>query len=383
MEIGNDVYMQFAGVADGGKIQIEPAKQKNVDTGWGLERILCFVNGKKSVYETELFAPAIDILTNAGVKSEREKRIIAEHTRAAAVIISDGVVPSNSGAGYVLRRLIRRAVRNANTNNLPADIYEKLIRFYNSYLEFDFKTVMPIFSAEVAKFEKTIQNGLKEFENHAKRGKTIDGKLAFYLYETYGFPIELTAEMAHERGAAVNMDEYNAAKAEHSQKSREASVTAGAFRGGLANDGTETVKLHTCAHLLLAVLRKNFGNDVMQKGSNITPERLRLDFSCRKIEAAELVKIQNEVNEIIAKRLDVTVREMPIAEARKIGAVGAFGDRYGDIVKVYTIGGAKNPVSMEICGGPHVKNTAELGKFVIQKEEAVGAGVRRIKAVLQ
>jgi len=395
-ELGNDVYMQYVGEQTDKGIVLRPATQKNVDTGWGLERILIFANGHKSVYETELFAPVIRILEECVLKScgsQSDKsmkgrsqldahlktqsssiRIIAEHTRAACAIIADGVVPSNTGAGYILRRLIRRAVRNANANNIPSDIYNKLIAFYNTYLEFDAKMVTEIFTAEVTRFEKTLSNGLKEFA----KLETIDGKTAFHLYETYGFPIELTIEMAKEKGITVDMKEYEKAKQEHTDKSREASATAGAFKGGLADSCVETVRLHTAAHILLATLRKNFGTDVVQKGSNITPERLRFDFSfSRKIEPIELEKIEREINEIIAKQQDVTCTEMSVQEAQKLGAVGTFGDRYGERVKVYTIG----KDSCEICGGPHIGNTRELGTFKIQKEEGVGTGIRRIKAI--
>ena len=382
-ELGNDVYMQFVAEKVG---ELKPSPQKNVDTGWGLERILCFVNGHKSVYETELFAPAIEMLGG----DKREARIIAEHTRASCAIIADGVNPSNTGAGYVLRRLIRRVVRNANKLKIGNGIYGKLISFYNSYLEFDARAVEKVFMAEVEKFEKTIAKGMKEFESVAYvteknfKSKVIDGKAAFYLYETYGFPIELTAEMAAEKGLTIDMAAYKTASEGHAQMSREAGAAAGAFKGGLADTGVETVKLHTVAHILLAVLRKKFGEGVVQRGSNITAERLRYDFAFgRRLEPNELTEVENAVNEIIAKNLDVKFVEMPVKEAMESGAVGTFGARYGDVVKVYTIGDAKNPASREICGGPHVGNTRELGVFKIQKEESVGAGVRRIKAILQ
>ncbi|MDR0462029.1 MAG: alanine--tRNA ligase [Christensenellaceae bacterium] len=369
-ELGNDVYMQYTAKEVG---KIEPAKQRNVDTGWGLERILCFVNGYKSVYESEIFAPAIKLLGGDG----RHARIIAEHTRAASMIVADGVIPSNTGAGYVLRRLIRRAVRTANANKIDGSIYEKLIKFYNTYLEFDAKTVIEVFTKEVNRFEQTLAKGLKEFEK--VKGK-LDGATAFHLYETYGFPIELTQEIATERGIKIDMDGFKVAQAEHSKASKAASAEAGAFKGGLADSGVETVRLHTAAHILLATLRKNFGADIIQKGANITPERLRFDFSLnRKLEPDEIEKVEKDVNQIIARKLDVIVKEMPLADARKIGATGTFSDRYGDVVKVYTIG----DVSCEICGGPHVSNTKELGHFKIQKEESCGAGIRRIKAVLE
>jgi alanyl-tRNA synthetase len=371
-ELGNDVYMQYIGENKDGKITLKTATQRNVDTGWGLERILCFVNGLKSVYQSEIFAPAIKIL---GTET-RETRIIAEHTRAAAVIIADGVVPSNTGAGYVLRRLIRRAVRVANQIKIGTDIFDKLIAFYNTYLEFDAKTVTQVFMAEVARFEQSLSKGLKEFEKI--KGK-IDGETAFYLYETYGFPIELTQEIAKEHNIEINLDDFKKAQSAHSAKSKAASAEAGTFKGGLADSSEQTVKLHTCAHLLIAVLRKNFGNDIVQKGSNITPERLRFDFNFnRKLEPDEVALVEKQVNYIIKKNLAVTCKEMPVDQAKKIGAHGTFTDKYGDVVKVYTIG----EFSCEICGGPHVANTKEIGTFKILKEESVGQGIRRIKAII-
>jgi len=415
VELGNDVYMQYVADKPG---EIKPAKQLNVDTGWGLERILCFVNGHKSVYETELFKPALDIINspflNNLASQERwavspckrgdpkgsgdfihHSRIIAEHTRAACAIIADGVVPSNTGAGYVLRRLIRRAVRSHRelvSNGYPvsqylSDLFRDIIKFYSNkdYLDFDFAQVEEIFRNEVNKFIKSIDKGIKEFEKEFDKSttKTISGKIAFHLYETYGFPIEITQEMARERGFTVNIDEYNAAKTQHTMASKTAAAAAGTFKGGLADSCQDTIRLHTSAHILLAVLRKNYGNDVHQKGSNITAERLRFDFSLpRKLEPDELVKIENQVNQIIAKNLDVTSQEMSVKQAQDQGAIGTFCDRYGSTVKVFTIGKAGDIASKEICGGPHVKNTRELGKFKIQKEESSGQGVRRIKAIL-
>jgi len=373
VELGNDVYMQF--VVD--KVG-EPARlavQKNVDTGWGLERVLCFVNGGSNVYQTELFAPALEIIGG----NSKEARILAEHTRAACMIICDGVLPSNSGAGYVLRRLIRRAVRMAN--KLSFTKYDELIKFFNSYLVFDCAAVTKVYLDEVAKFASTLETGLKEFEKVVSflKGTELSGKTAFRLYETYGFPIEVTRELALERGLTVNMVEYEAAREKHVKESQAASASAGAFKGGLADSGEATARLHTATHLLLAALREMFGTGVVQRGSNITPERLRFDFSLdRKVEPDALAKIEAWVNQVIKKNLAVKVTEMTVDEAKKLGAVGVFGDRYGDRVKVYSVGG----VSCEICGGPHAGATGELGKFKILKEESVAAGVRRIKAVL-
>jgi len=387
VEVGNDVYMQYVVETPGGAAK--PAKLQCVDTGWGLERILCLVNGYKNVYESEVFAPAISIiessinlphLPNFSFASfTREARVIAEHTRAACGIIAEGVIPSNTGAGYVLRRMIRRAVRMAKKLGTPTDTFTKIIEFYNTYLAFDRDKVTKTFLEEVTKFEKTLQAGLKEFE----KLKEISGKEAFHLYETYGFPVELTRELAAEKNLTINMDEYNAARDKHAAASAAASAAAGAFKGGLGDTGEQTTRYHTATHLLLATLREMFGNHIEQRGSNITPERLRFDFNIdRKLTAEEIAQIEKRINEIIVRDIPVTYQEMPTAEAKKLGAIATFGDRYGDRVKVYSIGSGKNVASLEICGGPHVTKTGELGTFKIQKEESVAAGIRRIKAVL-
>jgi len=385
VEIGNDVYMQFIIPTAGAKPY--SAKQQNVDTGMGLERILCLSQGKKSVYETEIYDGAIQaILKSANLdKMNNDVRIIAEHVRASVVMIADGVVPSNTAQGYVLRRLIRRAVRSANKLGCGRDIYATIVKFFVKMLgEFypeikqGVKKIEEVFMAEVAKFEKTLTQGLKEFEKvvgHLKT-KELSGWTAFRLYETYGFPIELTRELATERGLKINMDEYNAAREKHTVASQTANV--GAFKGGLADTTGATTKLHTVTHILLAVLRREYGDSVNQKGSNITPERLRFDFNLdRKMTDEEKQRIEDMVNEIIKKNLPVTCVEMTMGDAKKQGAVGIFTDRYGDMVKVYGIG-----KDFEICGGPHVENTSELGTFKLQKEESVAAGIRRIRGVL-
>jgi alanyl-tRNA synthetase len=373
IEVGNDVYMEY--VNNGGKITL--AKQHNVDTGMGLERMLLMCNGLKSVYETEIFAPAIKILGG----DSTETRIIAEHIRAAMFIISDGVVPTNSGAGYVLRRLIRRAVRIAK--KLGVSDYEKILdtylAIYSKYYNLDKATILKVLMDEVAKFEKTLEQGIREFEKVARfaTDKKLSGKTVFRLYETYGFPVELTQELAKEVGLSINMAEYEEAKQKHANLS--ATASAGAFKGGLADTSNATAKLHTATHLLLAVLREIYGDGLVQKGSNITPERLRFDFNIdHKLEPAEISEIERRVNEYIGQNLKTKVQEMPIERAKAIGAVGTFSDRYGDIVKVYNVG----CVSCEICGGPHVDNTSELGTFKIIREESVSAGIRRIKATL-
>ena len=417
IEVGNDVYMQYVIKMAGERAELSPLR--NVDTGMGLERLLCFCNGYKNVYETELFAPAIKLITSqlpqrdvnltplsrkgvdVSVANGRGMRdthkedlggdakdihIIAEHTRAATVIIGDGVTPANTGAGYVLRRLIRRAVRCASKLNLKTDIFAKLIDVYIGILGEYYEnlktnrdTIIKVFNDEIAKFEKSLVTGLREFEKVVQyvKGTEFSGKTAFRLFETYGFPYELTQELARERGLTVNTTEYQEAKAKHTQLSQTAA--AGAFKGGLADSGTETARLHTATHILLAVLREIYGDKVIQKGSNITPERLRFDFNLdHKLTPEEIGDIEKRVNAVISAKHPVVSREMPLAEAKKLGSHGTFGERYGNIVKVFTIGN----VSCEICGGPHASDTSELGRFKIQKEESAGAGIRRIKATL-
>jgi len=373
IEVGNDVFMEYVS-ADG---KISKAAQHNVDTGMGFERMLLMCNGLKSVYETEIFAPAIKLI---GENTEAS-RIIAEHLRASMFIISDGVVPTNSGAGYVLRRLIRRAVRMAKKigfNNYEA-VLDTYLGLYSKYYNLDKAIILKVLLDEVAKFEKTLEQGIKEFEKVAKfaTDKKLSGKTVFRLYETYGFPVELTQELAQEAGLSINMAEYEEAKAKHATLS--ATASAGAFKGGLADTSNATAHLHTATHLLLAVLREIYGDQVIQRGSNITPERLRFDFNIdHKLEPTEIAEIENRVNAYIKQNLKIKVQEMSVERAKNIGAVGTFSDRYGDMVKVYNVG----CISCEICGGPHAQNTSELGTFKIIKEESVSAGVRRIKGIL-
>jgi len=384
IEIGNDVFMEYVNI--GGKIT--PAKQRNVDTGVSIERALIMCNGLKSGYETDVFAPAIKILGGDSTSA----RIVDEHIRAAMFIITDGVIPSNTGAGYVLRRLIRRAVRESRklSFNSFAALIDTYIELHGRYYKFDKANILKVLMDEVAKFEKTLEQGIKEFEKvtfHLKRhceepqatrqSPVLSGKTAFRLYETYGFPIELTQELAKEHNLAINMDEYEEAKVKHAALSTTAS--AGAFKGGLADTTDATARLHTATHLLLHVLREIYGKDVMQKGSNITPERLRFDFNiAHKLESPEIAEIEKRVNAYIKQNLKVSVQEMSPEQAKNLGAIGSFADRYGDVVKVYSVGN----VSKEICGGPHAANTGALGTFKIIKEESVSAGVRRIKATL-
>jgi len=393
LEIWNDVFMQYNKKADG---TFEPLAQQNVDTGMGLERTLCVLNGCKSVYETELFTPIIaEIERISGAKyGENEEtiraiRVVADHIRTAVFILGDprGVTPSNVDAGYVLRRLIRRAVRFGQmTLNMPSDFAKSLVgvivEIYGGfYTEIADKQafIEDELQKESARFEKTLRGGMKEFERAVAKltGQTIDGKTAFRLYDTFGFPIELTIEMAHERGLAVDEEGYREAF-----KAHQALSSAGAeqrFKGGLADDTAATARLHTATHLLLAALRKVLGEEVFQRGSNITAERLRFDFSFgRKMTREEIDQVQALVRENIAANIPVESTEMPIEEAKALGAMGIFADKYDSVVRVYKIG----DVSLELCGGPHAGNTGELGLFTVQKEEASSSGVRRIKGVL-
>lgn len=392
LEIWNEVFMQYDKREDG---KFLPLKQKNVDGGMGLERTLCILNGYKSVYDTDLFSGVIKLIESLsgkkygeGEATDKAIRIIADHVRTVTFIMGDqkGVVPSNVDQGYVVRRLIRRAVRYASTLEMDSD---NLVEISKAYIE-QYKDIYPELvqnaekvttelKKEIDKFQKTLQQGLGELEKvlkFVKDGK-LNGKTAFRLYDTFGFPIEMTVELAKEKGFTVDMEGYKQAEEKHKQASK-----AGAeqkFAGGLADNQEATTNLHTAAHLMLAGLRKLFGENTNQRGSNITAERLRFDFNLdRKMEADEIKKVEDYVNEAIQNKVPVVMEEMPIEKAREIGATGIFDNKYGDVVKVYTIG----EYSKEICGGPHAKNTGDLGTFKIVKEQSSSSGVRRIKAIL-
>lgn len=392
VEIWNNVFMQYYKHPDG---TYTPLAQKNVDTGMGLERTLAMLNGYKSVYETDVLRPVVEFVTaSCGKSPEGETlkaiRIIADHIRTATFMLGDefGIVPSNVDRGYILRRLIRRAVRYARLIELaPAALTECAAKYVDIYAEAypELRTnrekIMTELDKEIGKFDVTLQQGLKEFDKLLKyiQDKRMSGKAAFRLYDTYGFPIEMTLELARDNGITVDLDGYERAYNEHQQKSK-----AGAeqkFKGGLADSSEATTNLHTATHILLAALRKVTGDEtVMQKGSNITPERLRVDFNFpRPLTPEEIKAVEAEVNGVIEAGIDVVSEEMSVDAARAAGAIGVFGDRYGETVKVYTIG----DYSKEICGGPHAKNTRDLGKFVITKEQSSSAGVRRIKAELK
>lgn len=390
VEIWNNVFMEFFKNADG---TFSPLQQKNVDTGMGLERTVAMLNGYKSVYETDVFKPIIEFIEKNSAKGKemvRETRIIADHIRTATFMMGDekGITPSNVDQGYILRRLIRRAVRFARTIEMShvalAEVSKLYIDEYAPYyeeLKINSEKIIKELNLEIERFNKTVAQGLKEFEKllHYIQNNRMSGKAAFRLYDTFGFPIEMTVELAKDNGITVDVEGFEKAYKEHQEKSH-----AGAeqkFKGGLADNGVQTSRLHTATHLLNACLKKVLKDDsIQQKGSNITAERLRFDFNFpRPMSTDEIAEVENMVNSIIDKAVPVVCKEMPIEEARELGAVGVFGSKYGDIVKTYTIG----EYSMEMCGGPHALNTSELGRFKIVKEQSSSSGVRRIKAILE
>ena len=393
VEIWNDVFMQYNKTADG---TFEPLSQRNVDTGMGLERITAVLQGKASCYETEIFASifaALDEVRGIETPAERtaSERIIADHLRAATFIIADGITPGRVDQPYVLRRLIRRAIREGRKLGITGKLFTSTIaqvvigqfgEFYPELVERK-DVIISELDREEKQFGVTLENGIKEFQKLVDRvpafveRKVISGKNAFNLYETYGFPIELTCEMASEQNFTVDMAGYEEAYKKHQEMSR-----AGAeqkFKGGLADHSEATARLHTATHLLQAALRKILGEHVEQKGSNITAERLRFDFSHpEKMTPEQIAEAEKLVNEAIARDLEIVCEEMDVDSARARGAMGLFGSKYGEVVKVYTMG----DVSCEICGGPHAARTGELKSFKILKEESSSRGVRRIKAVI-
>ncbi|MBS7307734.1 MAG: alanine--tRNA ligase [Eubacteriales bacterium] len=398
LEIWNNVFMQYNKTAEG---KYEPLVQCNVDTGMGLERTVGVLQGVKSVYEIDSFAPIIKRIGelcgkdyyNTDEESVRGFRILADHIRTATFMIGDerGILPSNVDQGYILRRLIRRAIRWAMRIGVPDGSLSQVASvvidtFCGFYRELDAKRsfILEQISLEEERFQRTIRQGIREFDKLMRKfdyvdcEKIIDGKSAFRLYDTFGFPIEFTVEMAAERGIPVDVEGFHKAFEAHQKKSQEGAE--GRFKGGLADNSEKTTRLHTATHLLQAALRKVLGDEVAQKGSNITVERLRFDFSFpRKLTPEELKQVEDLVNEYIRADYEITCEEMTVDEARAQGAIGLFGDRYGERVKVYTMGTA----SKEICGGPHANRTGELVHFTIKKEEASSAGVRRIKAVIE
>ena len=396
LEIWNDVFMQYNKTADG---RYEPLGQVNVDTGMGVERTICMLQGRASIFDTELFAPLMEriraLSTNPpedAAARQRAERIIADHIRTAAFILGDpkgGVKPGNIGANYVLRRLIRRAVRYARLlgigSGFARDLAGIVVANYRGVypeLEKNRETIFSELSTEEDRFAKTISAGQREFDKVSaalkQHGQTsLSGRTAFKLYDTYGFPLEMTIELAAEQGLEVDQAGYEEAFKKHQELSKQGE---GTFKGGLADHDETTTRLHTATHLLQQALRTVLGNHVEQKGSNITPERLRFDFThSAKMTPEELAEVQRIVNEQIARDMPVTMEAMTVEEARARGAMALFTAKYGEQVKVYSAG----DFSVEVCGGPHAKRTGELGRFRIVKEESSSAGVRRIKAVLE
>ena len=393
LEIWNDVFMQYNKTADG---QYVPMAKKNVDTGMGLERTVCTLNGCKTVYETDAFTGIIAKISELSGKhydddeaTTRAFRIVADHLRTSTFIMGDprGVSPSNVDQGYVLRRLIRRAVRFGMElgmqEGFTAEIGKVVIEQYAEVypeLKQNEAFVLEQFKLEETRFARTLRQGEREFEKAVSRmgeSKVIDGMVAFNLYATYGFPIEMTRELAREHGLTVDEAGFEKHFAEH-QKSSHAGAEQ-RFKGGLADSSAQSARLHTATHLLHAALRRVLGDEVAQKGSNITPERLRFDFSFgRKVTKDELAQVEALVNEWIEADVPVVMTETTVEEAKKEGAIGLFESKYGERVRMYTMG----EYSKEICGGPHASHTGELVSFKIQKEESSSAGVRRIKAVI-
>lgn len=394
VEIWNNVFMQYNHETDG---TFNPLKNKNVDTGLGVERVTAILEGYTDNYKSSVWRDVISKIEEiSGLSYEDEKnaramRIIADHIRAVVMIAGDdaGIKPSNTDQGYILRRLIRRIIRYAKKLNIDINsdweqtlatmIIEKYSKYY-SELERNKDVVLQVLKDEKVKFNRTLEKGLREFEKETRNieGKEINKDIAFRLYDTYGFPIELTEELAKENGLTVDTEGFKQKFAEHQEKSREGASQK--FKGGLASTGEMETKYHTATHLLNAALKKVLGPHVHQKGSNITAERMRFDFSHNsKMTEEEKQKTEDLVNEYIKMAIPVEKLEMKKEDAINAGAEAMFVDKYGDIVSVYKIG----DVSIELCGGPHVHNTSELGHFKIKKEEASSAGVRRIKAILE
>lgn len=390
VEIWNNVFMEYYQDSSGNVTEL---KSKNVDTGMGVERTVAILENVNDNYLTSLWANSLHLLESTThlcySGNERSMRIILDHIRTSVFIAADpsGIKPSNTDQGYILRRLIRRAIRHARKLNIDIDSdWEKRLALcfideYSSYypeLEQNKDVVLDVLRLEKEKFNKTLEKGLKVFNKTIKSTKLIDGYTAFHLYDTYGFPIELTVEVANDEGIEVDVDGFNKFFKEHQEKSRTASI--GKFKGGLSGDGIIETKYHTATHLLNAALRVVIGDDVHQKGSNITPERLRFDFSCNhKLSDEEKSQVESLVNKWIKDDLVVSKKTMSKSDAIVSGAECMFIEKYPDIVTVYEIGN----VSKELCGGPHVMHTGVLGTFKIIKEEASSSGVRRIKAILE
>ena len=406
-EIWNDVFMQYnrqiknqkSKIKDEAEYEFVPLKQKNVDTGMGLDRVLAVLKGQRSVYDTELFKPMFDVLglSRGGMVNDqvRKARVIVDHVRAATFMVSDGVEPSNKDRGYVLRRLLRRSMVAGRLLGLKAHWLKVLVgqvvtTYAQTYpaLVQNSEQIFKAILLEESRFSQTLDVGLREFENVIRRsttttGAAVTGKQAFDLYQSFGLPWEVTKELAEQSGLQIASSEFEAEFKKHQDLSRTAS--AGIFKGGLADHTDAVVRLHTATHLMNAALRQVLGDHVWQKGSNITAERTRFDFTHgQKMTEEEKRRVEQLVNDWIAKDYQVKKEIMPLEEARQLNATGVFGEKYPDMVNVYTMWDPTSGevISREFCGGPHVAHTGEIGRFKILKEEAVSAGVRRLKARL-
>ena len=389
LEIWNDVFMQYYSDESG---ELKELKQKNVDTGMGLERTVCVLNGIESVYDSEEFNKIkikIEELSNKKYDDDKKNfRIIMDHIRTSTFILADDkkITPSNTEAGYVLRRLIRRMIRSMKNLDINIESVTELVDIiienygmYYSELINNKEFIVSEIIKESNKFSKTLKDGEKHFYKIIKNvDKKISGADAFKLFDTFGFPIEMTVELASENNLEVDVLGFKEEFKNHQERSK--TIEQGSAKGGLSDQSYESVKYHTLAHILLAVLQSTYGSDVIQKGCNINSERIRFDFNLdHKLTDEEKLSITTKVNDIISEGVDVTLEEMSLEDAKNAGATGIFESKYDTVVKVYTIG----KYSKEICGGPHVKNTSELGTFRITKEESSSAGVRRIKAILE
>lgn len=387
VEIGNNVFMEYLLENN----EYKPLGRHNVDFGGGLDRLASICQNTTSVYEIDIYKPIFDKVKEISKKEDiKSQRVITDHIKAATWIVMDGIVPSNSQQGYILRRLIRRAVRHGRKleigglftreiANMAINQFQNIWPQLNGQREY----ILNIIEEEEKKFNKTLEHGLKELEKNLNDKGYIDGSKAFQLYETYGVPLEVTEEILNEKGKEIrNIEGFKQAQQEHQEKSRTAS--AGMFKGGLADTSEQTTKYHTATHLLLAALRKVLGDHVYQRGSNITSERLRLDFpSNEKLTEQQIKEVEDIVNNAIESKLEISFKEYPKDQALTLVPFAAFGEKYGETVKIYFVGDQENPYSIEICNGPHVENTKDLGKFKIVKQENVGSGIKRIKAVLE
>jgi alanyl-tRNA synthetase len=387
VEIGNNVFMEYL-LEDG---RYKPLGIHNVDFGGGLDRLVMISQDKSSVFEIDIYKPILDkVIALSQTEDIKSQRIITDHIKAATWIIMDGVVPGKSEQGYILRRLIRRAVRHGRKLNIQGEFTREIgeiciDQFKEIWpkLEEKREEILSTLEQEEKKFNRTLENGLKELEKAISKEGSISGQKAFQLYETYGLPFEVTEEIVEEKNIETpSKESFQQAQKEHQELSKTSS--AGLFKGGLADTSEMSTKYHTASHLLLAALRKIVGEHIYQKGSNITPERLRLDFPNEtKLTPEQVEQIEDLINEKISEGLEVTYEEVPKEEALKKVPFAAFEEKYGESVKLYYIGLKENPFSIEICNGPHVSNIGNLGKFKILKQENVGAGIKRIKAILE